>query len=67
MAKQPTKCRDCNEFVPTGRVKLGWRTCLACGDREAEQKKWTIVSGHKSGFFIANREELKQLNPKRVS
>lgn len=62
-----SKCRcKCGDDIAIKRARLGYMTCLPCGDREARKMRWPVVSGHKSGFFIANREELRQLNPKRV-
>jgi len=64
--KPKCKCK-CGEPIAIGRARLGYMTCLPCGDREARKMRWPVVSGHKSSFFVVtNPEDLQQLNPKRV-
>lgn len=58
---------ECGEKIAPRRAELGYATCLACGDRQAHAVRWTVVNGHKSSFFVvSNRDELRQLNPKRI-
>lgn len=55
------KCKD--EIRPEGRVKLGYRTCLDCGDGEARRVVRTIVPGHKSAYMlVTDLSLLKHLN-----
>ena len=55
----------CGERVIPKRYALGYRTCLACGEKEARQVKHTIAPLHKSNYVvISNREDLKGLNNK---
>jgi hypothetical protein len=42
-------------------------TCAACGEELAKQVKHTIAPINKSNYMlISNKDELKQLNPKRT-
>ncbi len=55
----------CGEEIPEGRVKLGYQTCLECGDSEAYERRqsWTVVPLHKSAYqLLPNADELKGLN-----
>jgi len=64
-------CTGCfGGYVPLARYKLGYSTCLSCGDLQAREKaaKRTIAPMNKSNYmFITDLEMLKQLNPKRTS
>lgn len=64
------ECRDCGDEIHPKRYALGYRTCLACGDRDASSKRvgWCIApAGHKQGYtLVSNRNDLKQINPKRA-
>ncbi len=44
-------CR-CGEDIPPKRYALGYRTCLPCGDKEARQRKHTIVPLPKSNYIV---------------
>lgn len=44
-------CR-CGEDIPSKRYALGYRTCLPCGDKEARQRKHTIVPLPKSNYIV---------------
>ena len=60
-------CANCGYGIGDGRAALGYRTCLACGDREARSRRRVVAPISKSAYMlISNLEELKQLNPKRV-
>lgn len=62
-----TFCHNCGYGIGDGRAALGYRTCLACGDREARSRRRVVAPISKSAYMlISNLEELKQLNPKRV-
>lgn len=64
-------CNKCfGGYVPHARYKLGYSTCLSCGDLQAREKasKRTIAPMDKSNYmFITDLEMLKQLNPKRTA
>ena len=61
-------CTVCYDgFVILGRWKLGYSTCLPCGDVQAHKKtkQYTIAPMHKSNYMlITNRDDLKGLNNK---
>jgi hypothetical protein len=49
------------------RAKLGYRSCLSCGELTATQHKHTIVPMNKSNYMlVTDMDILKQLNPKRT-
>lgn len=45
-------CQICHDDVSHARWALGYRTCLACGDKEARQVKHTIVPMPKSNYIV---------------
>lgn len=56
------ECR-CGNGISSGRYKLGYRTCLVCGDNAASQRKHTIVPMPKSNYIVVNDPALlKGLN-----
>jgi len=60
----------CQEEISPQRFNLGYRVCLACGDRQAVQarKLWTIAPLNKSNYMLfTDISLLKQLNPKRTT
>ena len=60
-------CHNCGDEVATKRSLLGYRTCLACGDKEARQVRHCVVPMNKSNYtLISNPAELAWLNPKRT-
>jgi len=60
-------CEDCEDEVHPLRAALGYRLCLACGEREARRVTYPSAPINKSNYvLITNREQLKQLNPKRL-
>lgn len=60
-------CNDCGDLFPAARARLGYRTCLSCGDWQAKQVRHTTAPLNKSNYVvITNHNELKQLNPKRT-
>jgi nitrate reductase cytochrome c-type subunit len=61
-------CTACyGGYVPLGRYRLGYSTCLPCGDLQAKQVKHTIAPINKSNYMhISDMNILKQLNPKRT-
>jgi len=57
-------CR-CGDEFSTHRARLGYRTCLKCGDLEAKTRKFTVAPMHKSNYMlITNLVDLKGLNNK---
>jgi hypothetical protein len=57
----------CGGAISEGRWRLGIRVCLECGDWIASQRRHTIIPMHKSNYtVVTNRDELKQINPKRI-
>ena len=60
-------CHNCGDEVASRRSLLGYRTCLACGDKEARQVRHCVVPMNKSNYtVVSNPAELAQLNPKRT-
>jgi hypothetical protein len=60
------ECKCGNTIAPE-RYQLGFRVCLECGDWIARQRRHTIIPMHKSNYtVVTNRDELKQINPKRI-
>ena len=62
MAKR-NECIECDEYVPILRWRLGYRTCLQCGEVQARQVKHTIAPMPKSNYIlITDLSLLKGLN-----
>jgi uncharacterized protein (DUF983 family) len=58
-------CVKCGDHVLHGRWRLGYTTCLRCGEDIARQRKHTIAPMHKSNYMvITNHDDLKGLNNK---
>ena len=56
---------DCEQYVNPHRVKLGYMTCMKCGETIAKQKKYTVVPMHKSNYVACfNMDDLKGINNK---
>ena len=61
-------CNECYDPFPLARYRLGYHTCLACGDAAARQVVFTTAPINKSNYMLTtNRAELAQLNPKRTT
>jgi hypothetical protein len=59
-------CR-CGNLFPAARARLGYNTCLPCGDKQAHMVQFCTVPMNKSNYVVvSNHEELKMLNPKRT-
>lgn len=57
----------CGNLFPAARARLGYTTCLPCGDKQAHAVTFCTVPMNKSNYVvITNRQELKMLNPKRT-
>ena len=61
-------CTACyGGFVQHQRIRLGYTTCLPCGEQQAKERasKRTVAPMHKSNYMlITNKEDLKGLNNK---
>lgn len=58
-------CVHCDALFPKERERLGYDTCLTCGEAEASQRRHTVVPMHKSNYtVISNRAELLGINNK---
>jgi len=61
-------CVVCGGYVDHARYKLGYKTCLTCGEIAAKEVKHCIAPLNKSNYYyISSMETLKQLNPKRTT
>jgi hypothetical protein len=61
-------CRECYDPYPVARFRLGYRTCLSCGDYQAHAVTYCSAPINKSSYMlITNTAELAQLNPKRTT
>jgi hypothetical protein len=59
------RCKLCDTNIPIGRFKLGYDTCLDCGEVEARKVRHTVVPLHKSNYIVvSNKEDLKGINNK---
>jgi ribosomal protein L37AE/L43A len=62
-------CTHCYAVrVEPPRAKLGYTTCMGCGETLARKVKHTSVPMNKSNYMlVTDHETLKQLNPKRIN
>jgi hypothetical protein len=62
-------CNFCyGGYVPLARWKLGYTTCLPCGEAKARARKHCVVPMNKSNYMLVTDSTiLKQLNPKRTT
>jgi ribosomal protein L37AE/L43A len=61
-------CVVCGGFIAHARYKLGYNTCLQCGEAAAKNVKHCIAPLNKSNYYyISSMETLRQLNPKRTT
>ena len=61
-------CKECYDPFSVERFRLGYTTCLACGDTAARMVVFTTAPINKSNYMlITNVTELSQLNPKRTT
>ncbi|MFM7008074.1 MAG: hypothetical protein ACKO0Z_01870 [Betaproteobacteria bacterium] len=60
---EPT-CPSCHiEDIPIQRYRLGYRTCLTCGEEQAKKVKHTIAPMPKSNYMLfTDLSLLKGLN-----
>jgi len=59
-------CTSCYAVrVPPMRSRLGYTTCLDCGEKAARAVKHTVAPMHKSNYMLfTNAEDLKGINNK---
>lgn len=58
-------CIKCGDHVLDARYRLGYTTCLKCGEVDARKTKHTIAPMHKSNYMvITNKLDLQGLNNK---
>jgi len=63
--KKLSDCIKCGDDIVAGRRKLGYNTCLKCGEIISRMKKHTIAPMHKSNYMvITNLTDLHGLNNK---
>ena len=61
------ECTSCGGYVAVLRWRLGYNTCLACGEAEARKRKHIIAPMHKSNYvLITDTELLKGINNKQM-
>jgi transcription elongation factor Elf1 len=54
--------------VAPARSRIGYTTCLDCGEKAAKQVKHTVAPMNKSNYMLfTDASMLKQLNPKRTT
>ena len=59
------ECQDCEAEYSYGRYKLGYNTCLECGEEQARQVIHCAVPMHKSSYgVITNQADLLHLHQK---
>jgi ribosomal protein L37AE/L43A len=59
------QCVECAADYSYARYKLGYNTCLHCGEQAARQRKHCIVPMHKSNYVpVTNLDDLKGINNK---
>lgn len=57
------ECYECASSYNLARQKLGYDTCLECGEKEARKRKFCVAPLSKSNYIlITNVDLLKQLN-----
>lgn len=59
-------CTTCYaERVPPARAKLGYKSCMTCGEKAASNVRHTVAPMHKSNYMLfTNMEDLKGINNK---
>lgn len=59
------ECRNCGDQYSVNRWKLGYKFCLPCGDKVAQQVVRTVVPMHKSNYvMLTDMADLKGINNK---
>lgn len=61
-------CVICGESFDPNRAKLGYKTCLVCGEQQSKRVVRCVVALNKSCYQpVWDLDILKQLNPKCVN
>jgi hypothetical protein len=61
-------CKECYDPFPVARYRLGYTTCLSCGDKQARAVTYCSAPINKSSYMlITDINTLSQLNPKRTT
>lgn len=59
------ECVQCYAEYSPLRAAAGYRTCLVCGEVEAQARRFTIAPMHKSNYMlITNADDLRGINNK---
>ena len=59
------ECEKCGKYFSFERAKLGYRTCLDCGEEQAVKVKHCVAPMHKSNYMVfTNSDDLKGINNK---
>lgn len=59
-------CVECGHPFPPGRAKLGYTTCLTCGEAQAREVKFTVMPPYSKGAYqVVSRDDIAHTNPKR--
>lgn len=57
------ECTECGEYVAILRWRLGYKTCLVCGEKAAKEVRHTVAPMPKSNYIlITDLSLLKGLN-----
>lgn len=66
-------CVECGKPYPAARARLGYKTCLQCGEHGAEQvrKSWCVIQEYGKGNYQlvtpqTAMQSLKQTNQKHI-
>ena len=65
MKSYKPQCVHCGKEYSTERWKLGYKHCMPCGEKLANDRVRTIVPMHKSNYMmITDMADLKGINNK---
>jgi hypothetical protein len=54
------QCNRCGDDIDDRRYKIGYKTCLFCGEEDARAYKHTIVPMPKSNYIVVTDMSLLQ-------
>ena len=61
-------CMVCGEDFSVDRWRIGYKTCMPCGEAASKTVKRCVVNMNKAAYMmVTDPEILKQLNPKRTT
>ena len=56
----------CGNLFPAARARLGYTTCLPCGDRDARKVSFAVMPAYSKGAYqLVSRDDIANTNPKR--